>query len=200
MIDIKKIHLNTKQNFNMKNFNEFYTGNNIIDNVKKILEAEGNFDVINNDLLTEIKEFLLTEYPSSWWAEEFQNRLPDYISEEEYIGDGDIDDESTWKYEGPEDAYQNLCSGGAIEYDLFTEIRKDIRNKFHLTDEEYDRNKIDKIVEDHMCNMCDWYDHMLFGENAKEPGDFLGIRKGINDMMSHWDDKYPTDDGHGIKL
>ena len=171
----------------MKNFNEFLNENSIVENVKKILEAEGKFDVINNDLLTEIKEFILTEYPSSWWQTQLIDNLDNYISEDDVVGNGDIDDESTWDYESAEDAYTNLCTGGAIEYDLLTEIRKDIRNKFHLTDEEYSRNKIDDIVIDHMCKMCDWYDHMIFGENA---GDFLGNRKAINDMMSHWDTKY----------
>ena len=190
----------------MKNFNEFFTENSIVDNVKKILEAEGNFDVLNNDLLTEIKEFLLTEYPSSWWAEELSNRVSDYISEDEYVGDGDIDDEDTWEYDGPEDAYQNLCSGGAIEYDLLTEIREDIRNKFHITDEEYDRMGIDKIAESHMCKMCSWYDHMIFGDNTKDPNDILGIDTGYKKLMNDLNDfknlptEIKTPDGRTIQL
>ena len=40
-----------------------------------------------------------------------------------------------------------------------------------------------------MCKMCDWYDHMIFGENAIESGDIFGLRKGMNDLMSHWDTK-----------
>ena len=54
-----------------------------------------NFDVINNDLKTEIKEYLLVEYPSDWWNNEFISRLDDYISEDDYVGNGDPDDEST---------------------------------------------------------------------------------------------------------
>jgi len=166
----------------MKNFEEFYKKNETMtDKAKKIFEAEGNFDVINNDLKSEIKEYLLTEYPSDWWNSEFQESLPNYISDEDYIGyDGDEDDESTWEYESPEEAYRNLCTGGAIEYDLLDEIRKDVRKHFHLSEEEYDRNKIGEIVEDHMCNMIDWYDKMIFGESA---GDFLGFgnnKHGLN--------------------
>ena len=183
----------------MKNFNEFYS-NEITEKVKKILEAEGNFDIINNDLITDVREYLLNECPSEWWENEFQNRLSDYVSEDDRIGEGDSDDESTWDYDSDEDAYRNLCTGGAIEYDLFTEIRNMVKNKFHISDEEYDRNKMDDIVEEHMCNMCDWYDHMLFGKDSNEPDDFLGMKKGIDDMMSRWDDKYPEDDGNGVKL
>ena len=70
-----------------------------------------------------------------------------------------------------------------------------LKKKFNLTDQDYN-DGIDDIVEDHMCNVCDWYDKMLFGENA---GDFLGMNKGVNDLMAHMrslSDK--TDDG--IKL
>lgn len=133
----------------MKNFDQF---------------INENFDVINNDLKTEIKEYILVEYPSDWWNNEYNSRVYEYVDEDDCIGDGDPDDESTWEYESREEAYKNLCTGGAIEYDLLEEIRKDIINHFHLTDEEYNRNKIDDIVENHMCNMIDWYDKFIFGE------------------------------------
>jgi hypothetical protein len=187
----------------MKNFNEFFTENSIVDNVKKILEAEGNFDVLNNDLLTEIKEFLLTEYPSSWWADEFTNRLSDYISDEDLVGYGDSDDESTWDYETPEEAYQNLCSGGAIEYDLLTEIRNDIIEKFHISSEEYDRMEVVEIVKNHMCNMCDWYDHALFGNTAVDFGDIFGRDKGYQKLMNDFKNlptEIKTPDGRTIQL
>lgn len=156
-----------------KNFNEYYNINE-------------KFDVINNDLKSEIKEHLLTEYPSDWWNTQLTNNLDEYISEDDIVGSGDPDDESTWEYESAEDAYTNLCTGGAIEYDLIGEIREDIRKKFHLSDEEYDRNEIGDIVENHMCNMIEWYDHSIFGEKG---GDFLGMKSKINDMMSRWDSK-----------
>lgn len=176
-----------------KNFEDFYNTNE-------------KFDVINNDLKSEIKEYLLTEYPSDWWQNEFMINLDNYITEDDIVGNGDSDDESTWDYESSEEAYTNLCTGGAIEYDCLNDIRTDIRKKFHLSDEEYDRNKIGDIVETHMCNMIDWYDHSIFGEKG---GDFLGMRDNINKMMSRWDsnpdfDELPTeiktDDGRNIKL
>lgn len=165
----------------MKNFKEF---------------IREKFDVINNDLKHEIKEYLLTNYPEDWWNEQFQENLPNYISDEDYIGDGDEEDESTWEYESPEEAYQNLCMGGAIEYDLLEEISKDIQKKFHITSDEYYHNDIDDIVEDHMCKMTDWYDKFLFGENSDDP---YGMKKGMNDIMSNWDN-LPDETDDGIKL
>ena len=165
----------------MKNFQEFINENS----------DQGKFDIINNDLLTEIKEYLLTNYPSDWWNREFSERVFDYISQDEVVGDGDEDDESTWEYESEEDAYQNLCTGGAIEYDLLEDIRKDIIKHFHLSEEEYDRNKIYDIIENHMINMIDWYDALIFGENSD---DFFGLNKGVSDIL-----KFP-DEINGIKL
>ena len=158
----------------MKNFEEF---------------LNEKFDEVNLDLHSQIREYLLTNYPSDWWNNELTDRVYDYITDEDYIGDGDEDDESTWEYSSPEEAYQNLCTGGAIEYDLLGEIREDIKKKFSLTDQDYNDgiDGIDDIVEDHMCKVCDWYDKMLFGENA---GDFLGMNKGVNDLMASmgkWD-------------
>lgn len=154
------------------------------------------FDIINNDLKHEIKEYLLTNYSEDWWNEQFQENLPNYISDEDYIGDGDEEDESTWEYESPEEAYRNLCTGGAIEYDLLGEISKDIQKKFHITSDDYYHNDIDDIVEDHMCKMVDWYDKFLFGENSD---DIFGMKKGMNDLMSRWDN-LPDETDDGIKL
>lgn len=155
-----------------KNFNEF---------------LNEKFDVINNDLKSEIKEYLLTNYPSDWWETQLQDRVMDYIDSDDLVGDGDPDDEETWDYIEPTNAYKNLSTGGAIEYDLLGEIRNDIRDKFHLTDQEYDRNEIGEIAEEHMCNMIDWYDKGIFGENAGDP---LGMRKGYQNLMSNLDDKW----------
>ena len=124
----------------MKNFKEF---------------LNEKFDEINLDLHSQIREYLLTNYPSDWWNEQLTNNVYNYIDEDDYIGDGEPDDESTWTYESPEEAYQDLSTGGAIEYDLLNEIREDIKKKFHLTDQDYN-DGIDDIVEDHMCKVCDW--------------------------------------------
>ena len=85
------------------------------------------------------------------------------------------------------------CSGSSLD-----EIAKDIQKKFHITQDEYYDNEIDDIVETHMCNMCDWYDHMLFGEGSDDP---FGMR---NDIMSRWDkfdfNNLPNETDDGIKI
>ena len=59
----------------MKNFEQF-----IIEN-----SDQGKFDIINNDLLTEIKEYLLTNYPSDWWDRQLSEKVYEYISEDEVV-------------------------------------------------------------------------------------------------------------------
>jgi len=141
----------------------------------KHLRIYEEFENDSPELINTIKEYLLSEYPSDWWDSEFQNRVYDYCSEDEWVGDGDPDDDSTWEYSGPEEAYTQFCNGGAIEYDLIEEIAKDIKEKFHLEDKEFDKNNIYDLIEDHMCNMIDWYDSLIFGKKryAKNPFDIL---------------------------
>jgi len=125
-----------------------------------------------NELNNSIREYLIAEFPSDWWNEEFSNRVYDYVDEDEWIGEnGDPDDELTWEYSGPEEAYQNFCNGGAIEYDLIEEIAKEIKQEFHLNDDDFDKNKIYTIIEDHMCNMIDWYDNLIFGKSSENTFD-----------------------------
>ena len=130
----------------MKNFKDFFE----------------KFDIINNDLKSSIKDYLLTNYRSDWWNNEFSTRVYDYVTDDELIGSGDPEDESTWEYESHEEAYQNYAMGGAIEYDLLDIIRQDIINHFHITNEEYNKNNISDIVIEHMKNMIDWYDSLVF--------------------------------------
>ena len=127
------------------------------------------FNGDRNELATAIREYLLTEYPSDWWNNEFINRVHDYISEEDIAGYGDVENPETWDYEDEEDAYRNLSTGGAIEYDLMGEIGKDICKKFNLSEDEfYYKLNLSDLVEEHMCNMIDWYDSYLFGENKRQ--------------------------------
>lgn len=150
------------------------------------------------ELIESIREYLLNEYPSDWWDSEFSNRVYDYCSEDEWIGeDGDPDDESTWEYSGPEEAYQNYCNGGAIEYDLIEEIADDIKEKFHLDDKEFEKHNIYDLIEEHMCNMVDWYDTMIFGKNKRNASDPFGINKGVDDLIKRMDGLTNDD---GIKL
>lgn len=151
------------------------------------------------ELIQSIREYLLTEYPSNWWNNEFYNRVYDYISHDDIVGNGDEDDQKTWDYEDEEDAYRNLSTGGAIEYDIIDEIGKNIIKKFNLKDyDEYFNLGIGDLVEEYMCNMIDWYDHFLFGKDKRDPSDLFGFRKKYQDLMNRWDNI--NDDGQGNKL
>ena len=135
---------------------------------------------INQNLELDIKMYLKEHYPQEWWNSEFGDRVFDYISDEEIVGNGDLDDESTWEYKSAEDAYQNLAMGGAIEYDLLDLIRKDIIAIFHLTNKEYDEYNIGDIVEDYMVDTCNWCDKFLFGK--QEESDLLRKFKNLNNI------------------
>ena len=150
------------------------------------------------ELIESIRAYLLNEYPSDWWNNEFRDRVNDYITEDDIVGYGDSDDPETWDYEDEEDAYRNLATGGAIEYDIIGEIGKDIINKFNLKDyDEYFNLRIDDIVEEHMCNMIDWYDHFIFGKDKRDPSDPFGFNKGVKDLMSGWDELEKSKDEEG---
>lgn len=70
----------------------------------------------------EIKEYLQTKYNEEWMCAEKSERVYEYIDEEEaedYEGDFEL-------------AYHELCSGQAIESDIFGEIANDIKSKFSI--------------------------------------------------------------------
>ena len=71
--------------------------------MKHIKKFNEKFDIINNNLKHEIKEYLLIQYPSQWWK-----------------------------------------NNNDLNF-----IKNDIRNKFILTDEDFYKNEIDKIIEEH---------------------------------------------------
>ena len=73
-----------------------------------------------------------------------------------------------------------------------------------VVENSYDiKKKIDDIVESHMSNMINWYDHSIFGEKSND--NFLGTRNLMKHLSDKWDiDDLPTeiktDDGRTIKL
>ena len=73
----------------------------------KHIKTYEKFDIINNDLKHDIKEYLLINYPSDWWI-----------------------------------------NNGNLEY-----VINNIKEKFLLSEYEYERNKIEDIIETHMNNM-----------------------------------------------
>jgi hypothetical protein len=118
----------------------------------------------DNSIVEKITEYIKEEYPKDWWDNEFYNNLSNYISEDDIIGDGD---EENPEYESDEDAYINLCTGGAIEYDILDMIYKDICEKFDLINSDYfDKYKINNIVTDFMVNNIEWYDRLIFHESG----------------------------------
>lgn len=135
----------------------------------------------DNSIIEKIKEYITEEFPKDWWDNEFYNNLSNYVSEDEVIGDGD---EENPEYESEEDAYRNLCTGGAIEYDILDMIYKDVCQKFNLSNSDYfDKYKINKFVNDFMVNNIEWYDRIIFHESDYVSPEETYRKK----LSSNWD-------------
>jgi hypothetical protein len=116
----------------------------------------------NNNALTEkeVEDFLKENYTSDWFDQQLQDRVFDYISEEEaedYDGD-------------PVEAYKNLSTGGAVEWDLITDMSKDTAEHFSYDSEKkIDKRTISDICHDHLMDTCEWYDRFVFDRKSTEP-------------------------------
>jgi len=113
-----------------------------------------NESAVDND---EILNYLKSTYTSEWFDQELSSRVNDYITDEdaeEY--DGDL-----------EEAYKNLATGGAIEYDLLDEIAKDIQSKFNITSDDYYKG-ISDLVNDYLIDTCTWYDRFVFKKSTEK--------------------------------
>jgi hypothetical protein len=65
---------------------------------------------------SEIIKYLEENFSEEWFNFQLSERCYDYL-----------DEDDTEPYDGDyEETYQNLCMGGAIEYDLLGEIEKDV--------------------------------------------------------------------------
>jgi hypothetical protein len=126
--------------------------------IKKFEKLESS--EITPELKQEIIEYMEKEFPSEWFDQELSQRASDYISDDDVIGYGTEEEPD---YESPEDAYCNLCNGGAIEYDLMHEIEEDVKEKFHINDVSllYD------IVNDYLMDHCEWYDRFVFHKSTE---------------------------------
>jgi hypothetical protein len=71
----------------------------------------------------EIIDYLKKEYTESWMYSYKADAVYDYVDEAEadIYGDGDY-----------EEAYDNLCTGDAIEHDIMTMMEEDIKKKFEV--------------------------------------------------------------------
>lgn len=77
------------------------------------------------ELKTKIVEWLEKEYTEEWVQQEKVNRVSDYVDDDD-IAEWGGDDESA------EEAYDSLCTGEAVETDIFEEIAAEIRTKFEI--------------------------------------------------------------------
>jgi len=114
-----------------------------------------------NEIFHEIEEHLKTEYNSDWFNSELSERVYDYIDSEEAE---DYDDNY-------EEAYKNLSTGAAIEYDLLEVMSNDLIEKFKLEEEELldGKRNIRDIVYDHLYDTCEWKDKSIFNRRSTEP-------------------------------
>ena len=139
---------------------------------------------INNE--SELLDYISSNFPKEWFDEQLTDRVVDYVGEEE-----------AEDFEGDyEEAYKNLCNGGAVEYDMMEDMAKDLQSHFNITSEEYYNNKIDnrtasEIVNDYLMDTCDWHDKFVFnksgGENYTSMSDKLFGKSNLN---LNWDDKF----------
>ncbi len=126
----------------------------------KHLKLFENFSVTEE----QIENCLKQNCDSDWFDSELQARVSDYISDEEaedYGGD-------------PIEAYKNLSTGGAIEYDLLSEMTRMVCSELSIPEEYAYDKKIDKrsvsdICHDHLIDNCKWYDKFVFNRRSTEP-------------------------------
>ena len=128
----------------------------------------------------EILEYLEKEYPESWWNEFLQDNVANYIDEDDII-DGGFEDE--------EDAYLNLATGGAIEYDALSEINDDLIEKFNIDSDDFysDEYGYSDIVNDYMMDTIDWYDSFVFTRSDEEYVSEFEKLFGKNKLGENWD-------------
>lgn len=124
----------------------------------------------------QVEKWLNENCSSTWFDRELQDRVFDYISTEEAEDyDGDV-----------VEAYKNLSTGGAVEYDLLGEMTRDVCAELSIPEEYAYDKKIDKrtvsnICQDHLIDNCEWYDRFIFNRKSTEPyKTFFNDKRGSN--------------------
>lgn len=135
-----------------------------------------------------IEEYVKKEFPSTWFDSELGERVDDYISSEEAE---DYDDD-------PVEAYKNLSTGGAVEYDLIESMTNDVCHHFGITKEtKFGERNITDIIHDHLMDTCTWKDNYVFNRRSTEPyKSHFGF--GYSDLINKWNDI--DTDSNGNKL
>ena len=136
------------------------------------------FEDFKNITEEEIENYLKSNFSSDWFDSELSERVYDYISEDE-----------AEDYDGNfEEAYKNLSTGGAIEYDLLKVMSDETSSHFKISSEEkIDKRSISDICHDHLMETCEWYDKFVFNRKSTEP-----YKSFFGDLDLNFD---KTDDG-----
>ena len=141
----------------------------------KHLKLFENFDSVTEE---QIENYLKEHFTSDWFDRELSEKVYEYIDEEEAEDyDGDY-----------EEAYKNLSTGGAIEYDLLKEMADEACKHFKIdADTKIDKRTVRDICHDHLIDTCQWYDRFVFNRRSTEPYK-SPFGTSYQDLLSKWDD------------
>jgi hypothetical protein len=143
----------------------------------KHLKLFENFDSVTEE---QIENYLKEHFNSDWFDRELSDRVYEYIGEEEVEDyDGDY-----------EEAYKNLATGGAVEYDLLKVMSDEVCENFEIdADTKIDKRDVGDICHDHLIDTCQWYDKFVFNRRSTEPyKSQFGFGSTYQDLLSKWDD------------
>lgn len=120
-----------------------------LNNLRKMRDDNTEVDEIQK-----LKDYVKSTYTEEWFDLQLSDHVFDYVDED------DADD-----YDGDyEEAYKNLCNGGAIEYDLLADMDNELKIKFpNLSEDE-----ILEVTNDNLIDQCSWYDTFVFNRSGDE--------------------------------
>lgn len=118
-----------------------------LDNLRKMRD-----DNTENNEIQKLKDYVNSTYTEEWFNSQLSDHVFDYVDEDDAA---DYDDDY-------EEAYKNLCMGGAIEYELLDEINNELEIKFpNLSEDE-----ISEVTNDNLIDQCTWYDTFVFNRSG----------------------------------
>ena len=118
------------------------------------------FNESNSVTEGQIEDYLKSKFTSEWFDSELSERVYDYISDEDAEDyDGDLTE-----------AYKNLSTGGAIEYDLLEYMSSETSDHFNLPmNNKIESRSISDVCHDHLMDTCSWFDKWVFDRRSTEP-------------------------------
>ena len=141
----------------------------------KHLKLFENFDSVTEE---QIENYLKEHFNQDWFNIELSERVYDYINSEEAE---DYDDDY-------EEAYKNLSTGGAVEYDLLEVMSDEVCKHFKIdADTKIDKRDVRDICHDHLMDTCSWYDKFIFNRRSTEPYKNM-FGSSYQHLLSKWDD------------